>query len=94
MTAEALRRLADEAEWQDREETLRGVCEAVGIGVRELQSRSRTADTVKRREVVAWILVDRLDWSQVKAARALGRTFRQVGRMLRNQRVTSYCDRT
>lgn len=61
-------------------------CRLVGIGVRTLQSRERTADTARRRAVVAWILCDRLGWPQAKAAVALGRTTRQVKRLLRTQR--------
>lgn len=61
-------------------------CMLVGIGVRTLQSRERTADTARRRAIVAWILCDRLGWPQAKAAVALGRTTRQVKRLLRTQR--------
>jgi chromosomal replication initiation ATPase DnaA len=82
MTASELRRMADQVERQEAEATLSGVCEVVGIGVRELQGRSRTADTVKRRAVVAWILTVRLGWSLARAAEALRRTERQVIRLV------------
>lgn len=82
MTAAALRQLADQAERQEAEATLSGVCEVVGIGVRELQGRCRTSDTAKRRAVVAWILGERLRWSPGRVAGALHRTPRQVRRLL------------
>lgn len=86
MTAAELRRKAAELERLEGEATLAGVCELVGVGVRTVQSRERTADTARRRAVVAWVLCDRLRWTQTRAAEALGRTPRQVKAMLRRQR--------
>lgn len=85
-TSAELRRLAAQAETMEDEATLAAVCELAGLGVRTAQSRERTADTAKRRAVVAWMLCDRLRWPQAKAARRLGRTVRQVQAMLRRQR--------
>ena len=86
MTAAELKRLAEEAERAEAETTLGAVCEMVGIGVRTVQSRERTAETARKRAVVAWVLCDRLRWKQAKTAGALGRTVRQVKAMLRAQR--------
>lgn len=88
-----LQRLVDEAEARYLDRTLDGVAASVGVGVRALQSRERTADLALRRAVVAWVLHDRLHWPQARVARALQRTTRQVQKMLRNHRVSS-CLRT
>ncbi len=69
-------RLADEAK-------LAEVCRLVGIGVRAAQGEGRDAETVRRREMVAWILAARLKWTRPKVAGALHRTERQVRRMLK-----------
>jgi len=86
MSAADLRRMADAAEEAERAATLDSVCRMVGVGVRAIQSRERTADTAKRRAIVAWILCDRLGWAQARAAKALGRTERQVIRLLQAER--------
>ena len=84
-----LQRLVDEAERRYHEQALGQVCAAVGVGVRAVQSRERTADLARRRAVVAWVLHDRLDWPQARVATALQRTVRQIKKMLRKERVSS-----
>ncbi len=86
MKAEELKRQAADLERAEREATLAGVCEVVGIGVKTLQSRERTRDTAKRRAVVAWVLHDRLQWRQADTAAALCCTVRAVKKMLRQER--------
>ena len=81
-SAELQRRLA-EMERAEGEATLTQVCAVVGIGLRAVQSRERTAATARARATVAWVLCDRLGWRQARAAAALGRTVRQVKAMLR-----------
>jgi len=84
-----LQRLVAEAEARYLDRTLDTVAASVGVGVRALQSRERTADLALRRAVVAWVLHDRLRWPQARVARALQRTTRQIKKMLRKQRVSS-----
>jgi chromosomal replication initiation ATPase DnaA len=86
MKAAELRALVEQAETQEAEETLRAVAKIVGIGETDLVSRDRRAETVRRRGVVAWILVDRLKWPIAKAARHLQRTERQLYIILRAER--------
>lgn len=81
--------LVREAEEREAAEVLGEVCRLVGIGVRTVQSRERTAETARKRAVVVWILCDRLRWPQGKAARATGRTVRQIRKCLRKERVSS-----
>lgn len=78
MKAADLKRMAEEAERLEANATLQSVCQMVEIGVGTLQSRERTADTAKRRAVVAWILSERLKWPPVLVAKAIKRTVRQV----------------
>lgn len=61
----------------DDEAELSEVCQLCGIGVRTLQSRERTADTVRRRAVVVDLLRGR-GWREKIIAEALRRTARQV----------------
>jgi hypothetical protein len=82
-TSTELRKRLAELEQAEGEATLAGVCEVVGIGLRAVQSRERTAETARKRAVVAWVLCDRLGWPQRRTAAALGRTVRQVQAMLR-----------
>lgn len=84
-----LQAVVKQAEEREAERVLEEVCKLAGIGVRTLQSRERTADTARRRAVVVWILCDRVNWPQAKAARATGRTVRQIKRLLRKERVVS-----
>lgn len=84
-----LLRLVEEAEARYLDRTLDRVAASVGVGVRALQSRERTADLALRRAVVAWVLHDRLGWPQARVACALQRTTRQIKKMLRKQRVSS-----
>ena len=84
-----LRTLLIEAEQRHDEETLDRVAASVGVGVRSLQCRQRTADLADRRVVVAWILRNRLHWQQRRIARALGRGVRQIRKMLRKTRISS-----
>lgn len=84
-----LQAIVREAEEREAGRVLEQVCKLVGVGVRTLQSRERTADTARRRAVVVWILCDRLNWPQRKAARACGRTVRQIKKLLRKERVSS-----
>lgn len=64
-------------------------CTQAGIGRRTLESRQRDPDTVRRREVVAWILYGAHHWTQREIGLALRRTPRQIKNLLRNQRVVS-----
>jgi chromosomal replication initiation ATPase DnaA len=86
MKAADLRRLLSQAEQQEAKETLAAVAKIVGIGEADLVGADRRADTVQRRGVAAWILVDRLQWPVAKAATHLGRTERQLYAILRVQR--------
>ena len=76
-------------ERQEDEEVLAAAAASVGVGVRSLQCRQRTADLAKRRAVVAWILHDELHWPQRRVASALARSVRQIRKMLRKMRVSS-----
>lgn len=69
------------------EQIVAEACEQARIGVRTLQSRERTPDTVRRREVVAWILQHGHRLTQREIAHHLCRTPRQVKRMLRKLRA-------
>jgi hypothetical protein len=84
-TLEIVRR----AEVRHYEAVLNDVCAAVGLGLRTLQSRERTAETARKRAVVAWLLHIEAGWTQRRTAEALGVTTRQVERMVRNRRVMS-----
>lgn len=89
-----LQAIVRQAEERHALETLEAVCKMVGVGVRTLQSRERTADTARRRAVVVWILCDRLRWPALKAARATGRTRRAINKILRKERVSSQIEGT
>ena len=89
MILSELQRLLSEAEQRHDEAALDRVAASVGVGVRSLQCRQRTADLARRRAVVAWILHDQLHWQQRRIARALGRGVRQIRKMLRKMRVSS-----
>ena len=89
MSLADLRTLVTQAEQRHDEETLDCVAASVGVGVRSLQCRQRTADLARRRAVVAWILHDQLHWQQRRVARALGRGVRQIRKMLQKIRVSS-----
>ena len=89
MSLADLRTLVTQAEQRHDEETLDCVAASVGVGVRSLQCRQRTADLAKRRAVVAWILHDELHWPQRRVASALARSVRQIRKMLRKMRVSS-----
>lgn len=82
---EALRKIADEADRRCAEKLLGSVCQMVGIGVRTLQSRERTDDTIRRRAVVAWMLHRKLRWSQQRTAAALNVSVRTVKRMTKKR---------
>ena len=82
MSLPDLRSLVAQAERRDDEETLAEVAALVGVGVRALVSRERTADLARRRATVAWILHVRLHWTQARTAGALGRTARAVRMMV------------
>lgn len=69
-------------------EELAAACELARVGARTVQSRDRTADTARRRAVVAWVLADTLHWSQRQIARELGISVRGVEEMLRKMRVS------
>ena len=84
-TMEVVRRAAARHE----EAVLNDVCAAVGIGLRTLQSRERTAETARKRAVVAWLLHVEAGWTQQRTAGALGVQVRHVKRMIRNRRVMS-----
>lgn len=88
MSAAELRRMAAEAEAEERTVTLAQVCRAVGIGMGEVLGKGRSARVARHRAVVAWALVQR-GWTVKQAALALKRTERQTFRMLRNLAVTS-----
>lgn len=64
-------------------------CAQAGIGRRTLESRQRDPDTVRRREIVGWLLYHAHGWTQKEIGLALHRTPRQVKNLLRNQRVVS-----
>lgn len=83
MTAGQLRQLLAQAESQDAARTFAEVARLVGIGETTLASRDRSADTVRRRGVVAWVLVKRLGWSVAEVAKRIDRTERQVWSLLR-----------
>lgn len=87
MKADELRQLLAQAERQEHAHTLAAVARIVGIGEGDLVGRDRRADTVQRRAVAAWILVDRLGWPVRRAAHHLRRTPRQVLALLRAQRA-------
>ncbi len=89
MIPPGLQRLVADSELREDEEVLSKVAASIGVGVRSLQSRQRTADLAKRRAVVAWVLHNQLDWPQRRVARALGRGIRQIKKMLRKVRVSS-----
>lgn len=89
MIPDDLQRLVTAAERRHEEQILDTVAQSVGVGVRALQSRERTADLAKRRAVVAWVLHDRMNWPQKRVASALGRTIRQIKKMVRKERVSS-----
>lgn len=82
MSLPDLRSLVAQAERRDDEETLTEVAALVGVGVRALLSRERTADLARRRATVAWILHVRLHWTQARTAAVLGRTLRAVQMMV------------
>ena len=82
MSLANLRELVAQAERADDESTVAEVAALVGVGVRALQSRERTADLARRRAVVAWVLYQRLGWTQARTARVLGRTPRAVRMMV------------
>lgn len=84
-TWQELQRAAD----RHREAVLNGLCGLVGIGLRTLQSRERTADTARRRAIVADQLHRVHGWRQKQIAAALGRTPRQIKRLLRKEGVMS-----
>ena len=86
MKSASLRQLLRQAEKQEAAETLAAVAQIVGIGEGDLTGRDRRADTVRRRAVAAWILVDRLKWPIEKTASHLARTQKQVRRLLKTQR--------
>lgn len=86
MTSADLRRMADEAEALEGERSLAEVCRIVGVGVRAIQSRDRTSDTARRRSVVTWILCERLNWTQARAAKAICRSVIQVKRMVAREK--------
>lgn len=86
MKSADLRQLLSQVETQEAAETFAAVARIVGIGEGDLTGRDRRADTVRRRAVVAWILVDRLQWPVRRAAHHLKRTPRQVLALLRTQR--------
>jgi hypothetical protein len=73
------------AEERMREKQLAEACRLARIGVRTVQSRERTADTARRRAVVAWILWTSADWKQHEIAARLGTTVRAVKKMVRNR---------
>ena len=85
MSLANLRELVAQAERADDEITVAEVAALVGVGVRALQSRERTADLARRRAVVAWVLHERLGWTQTRTARVLGRTVRAVRMMVINR---------
>jgi hypothetical protein len=64
-------------------------CAQAGIGRRTLESRQRDPDTVRRREIVAWLLAGAHGWTQREIGLALHRTPRQIKNLLRNHRVVS-----
>lgn len=84
-----LQRIVAEAEQRHEAQTLDQLAAAVGAGVRDLQSRQRTADLARRRAIVAWALHIRYGWTQRRVARALHRTVRQIKKMVRKERVSS-----
>ncbi len=86
MNAETLKKLLADAENQEAGDTLDAVCKIVGIGTGTAQSVDRSKDASRKRAVVAWILHVRLGWAQGKVAKQLGRTERQVRRMVRQNR--------
>jgi hypothetical protein len=86
MTAAQLKELLAQAESQDAARTFAEVARLVGIGEATLTSRDRSADTVRRRGVVAWVLVERLGWTQAEAGKALNRTERQVRSLILRQK--------
>lgn len=88
MTASALYKLAEEAERQEVPRVMADVARLVGIGEADLTSRDRRETIARARAVAAWILVDRLGWSQRKTAHHLRRTLREIERMLKKQRAT------
>lgn len=88
MTADALRRMADEAERQEVPRLMAEIARLVGIGEADLTSRDRREHVARARAVAAWILVDRCGWSIKKTAHHLKRRPREVERMMRKQRAT------
>ena len=62
-------------------------CAQAGIGRRTLESRQRDPDTVRRREIVAWLLANAHRWTQREIGLALHRSLPQVKRLLRNHRL-------
>jgi hypothetical protein len=69
-------------------------CAQAGIGRRTLESRQRDPDTVRRREIVAWLLHYAHGWTQKEVSLAIKRTLRQTQSLLRNHRVASYSIRS
>lgn len=85
MSTQDLRALVTNAERRDDEATVAEAAALVGVGVRALLSRERTAELAMRRATVAWILHSRLGWTQARTAAALDRTVRAVKKMIRKQ---------
>jgi len=86
MTAHEAHALAARLALEEYQHTLAGVCALVGIGQEDLRSRCRTADLVKHRAVVVWILADRLNWPLLRISQAVNRTPSQVRRLLHSIR--------
>jgi hypothetical protein len=61
-------------------------CEMARVGVRTVQSGERTADTARRRAVVAWILTEAMGWRQHQVATALNTSVRQVRNQVKEMR--------
>ena len=74
-----------QAEDHLRERQLAEACRLARVGMRTIQSRERSADTARRRAVVAWILWTAADWRQAEIAQRLGVTKRQVIRMVHKE---------
>jgi|GEM_PF-5528400 len=89
MSLTELHQVVRQAEAREDQAIVAEVAQRLGVGVRDLQSRNRSADLARRRAVLAWVLHDRLRWTQRRIGAALARTTRQIKRMVRNQRVVS-----
>lgn len=68
------------------EKTLAQACDLAAVGMRTVTGRERTAEVVRKRAVVAWILTREHAWTQKRIAKALRRSTRQVKNLIRTMK--------